>query len=268
MNGNKHQHRKKQPLPWVPLSSSAWFILRHGRLLGWSLLLVLVTAILTWGGFLLTTGFIDTFTGSFMQTGPATESWWGWVKYSGWLVAKYLFLFVSRIVAFFLAFLVAYSLSAPLYVFLSTSAEKLFCGDDFEDDEGFTVSGILRDLWEGIKIGGFGIIVTIAALAVSFVPVIGQITVFLLYAYYSTLMFIDYPASRRHWKLGRKLGWIRENGSFSFRLGLIPAVASMIPFLNLILMALIFPLFTVHATLNFYVIEHNKKVLFMNHPPS
>ena len=81
-------------------------------------------------------------------------------------------------------------------------------------------------------------------------------------------MFIDYPASRRRWNLGSKLGWLRENGSFAFRLGLIPAVASMIPLLNLILMALIFPLFTVHATLNFYVIEHNKKVLFKIPPSS
>ena len=183
-------------------------------------------------------------------------------------MAKYLFLVVSRIVAFYLAFLAAYSLSAPLYVFLSTSAEKIYCGENYAADEGFTISGVCKDLWEGIKIGSFGIIVTIMALFVSFVPVLGQLAVFMLYTYYSTLMFIDYPASRRRWNLGSKLGWLRENGSFAFRLGLIPAVASMIPLLNLILMALIFPLFTVHATLNFYVIEHNKKVLFKIPPSS
>ena len=268
MDKNNYQRRKELPLPWVPLSSSAWFILRNSRLLGWSLLLVFVTAGLTWGGFLLTTDFMDQLTGSFIHAQPATESWWGWIKYSGWLMAKYLFLVVSRIVAFYLAFLAAYSLSAPLYVFLSTSAEKIYCGENFAADEGFTISGVCKDLWEGIKIGSFGIIVTIMALFVSFVPVLGQLAVFMLYTYYSTLMFIDYPASRRRWNLGSKLGWLRENGSFAFRLGLIPAVASMIPLLNLILMALIFPLFTVHATLNFYVIEHNKKVLFKIPPSS
>jgi CysZ protein len=268
MDDNNHQRRKEGFLPWVPLSSSAWFILRNSRLLGWSLLLVLITAALTWGGFLLTTDFIDQLTGSFIHTAPATESWWGWIKYSGWLAAKYLFLVVSRIVAFYLAFLAAYSLSAPLYVFLSTSAEKIFCGEKFEADEGFTIAGVCKDLWEGIKIGSFGIIVTVIALFVSFVPVLGQVAVFLLYACYSTLMFIDYPASRRRWSLGRKIGWLRENGSFAIRLGIIPAAASMIPLLNLILIALIFPLFTVHATLNFYVIEHNKKVLFKIPPSS
>ena len=261
MNDPTKEYRKKLPLHWIPLLSSLGFILRHPRLLGWSLLLVLITALLTWGGFLLTTGFLDSLTSSFIHSAPSTESWWGWIKYAGWLFAKYLFFIVSRIVAFFLAFMVAYSLSAPLYVFLSTSTEKLYSGQDFEEDDGFTLSGVLKDLWEGIKIGGFGILVTICAIAVGFIPVIGQVAVFILYSFYSTLMFIDYPASRRRWSLGNKLNWIRDNASFSFRIGLVPAFASMIPFLNLILMALIFPLFTVHATLNFFVIEHNKKIL-------
>lgn len=268
MNTKTPRHSNANLLPWVPLSSSAWFIFRNGRLLGWSLLLVLITAALTWGGFLLTTDFMDELIGSFIRTEPATESWWGWVKYSSWLVAKYLFLVVSRVVAFFLAFLAAYSLTAPLYVLLSTSAEKIYCGEDYEADDGFTFSGVCRDLWEGIKIGSFGIIVTIIALFVSFVPVLGQLSVFVLYAYYSTLMFIDYPASRRRWNLGRKIRWLRDNGSFSFRLGLLPAVVSMIPLLNLFLIALIFPLFTVHATLNFYIIEHNTRVITKTRPPS
>jgi len=261
MTARNRQQIKTHPLPWVPLSSSAWFIFRSPRLLGWSLLLVLITAAFTWGGFILTTGFMDELIGSFIRTEPPTESWWGWIKYAGWLVAKYLFLVVSRVVAFFLAFLVAYSLTAPLYSFLSSSAEKIYCGDDFEADEGFSISGVCKDLWEGMKIGGFGIVVTIMALFISFIPVLGQLSVFVLYAYYSTLMFIDYPASRRRWNLGRKLGWLRENGSFSFRLGVLPAAVSMIPLLNLFLIALIFPLFTVHATLNFYIIEHNKRVM-------
>ncbi len=261
---NSHQQKNTQLLPWVPLSSSAWFIFTSSRLLSWSLFLVLVTAALTWGGFLLTTDLIDTVIGSFIHAQPETRSWWGWLKFSGWLIAKYLFLVVSRIVAFFLAFLAAYSLSAPLYVFLSTSAEKIYCGDDFEADAELSIAGICRDLWEGIKIGGFGIVVTIIALFLSFVPVLGQLAVFLLYAYYSTLMFIDYPTSRRRWSLGRKIQWLRKNGSFALRLGILPALAGMIPLLNLFLMALIFPLFTVHATLNFYVIEHNKKMLYKN----
>ena len=117
------EYKRKLPLPWIPLLSSLGFILRHPRLLGWSLLLVLVTALLTWGGFLLTTGFLDRLTSSFIHSAPLTESWWGWIKYAGWLFAKFLFLIVSRIVAFFLAFMAAYSISAPLY----SMSRKITC---------------------------------------------------------------------------------------------------------------------------------------------
>ena len=244
---------------WIPLSSSAAFILRKKQLLGWSSLLVLVTIILTWLGFLLTTGLMDDLTSSFLSQQPAHDSIWGWVKYSGWMAGKWVFLVVSRIIAFFLAFIAAYSLSAPLYVFLSTAAEKLFCGEEYEPEDGFSVIGIVKDLFEGLKIGIFGILVTIIALFISFVPLLGQAGVFFLYTYYSTLMFIDYPASRRRWSLGKKLSWISQHASESFKLGVIPACISMIPLLNLFLIALIFPLFTVHATLNFYRIEQAPK---------
>ncbi len=241
--------------PIIPLSTSLAFLVSRKQLLGWSALLVVVTIALTWIGFQLTTGLIDSFTGSFFDIEPVHQSWWGWLKYGGWLVAKFLFVLVSRIIAFFLAFLLAYTLTTPFYGFLSASAEKIYWGKEFEQDDGFSLSGILIDLWEGFKVALFGILVTVAALAIGFVPIVGQLAVFLLYTFYSALMFVDYPASRRRWGLGRKLLWLRRNSAHTARLGLIPAAISMIPVLNMFLLALIFPLFTVHAALNFSAVE-------------
>lgn len=240
---------------WISLGSSISFLFRHKILLSWSLLLVLITIILTWFGFLLTTNLFDHFTGSYFALAPATDSLWGWVKYTGWILSKYLFLLVSRIVAFFLAFLVAYSLSTPFYSFLSSATEKIYCGEHFEADELFSLAIIFRDLFEGLKIALFGILVTIVALPVGFIPVIGQLGVFGIYTYYSALMFLDYPASRRHWSLGRKLRWLRRHSTPSFKLGIMPAAVSLIPVLNIFLIALMFPLLTIHATLNFTIIE-------------
>lgn len=171
------------------------------------------------------------------------------------MTIKWLFLIISRIVAFYLAFLIAYTLSSPGYVFLSTTAEKIHAGDDFEPDSALNIKGIVIDLFEGIKIAGFGILVTIAALAANFIPGVGQVVVFFLYTYYSTLMFIDYPTSRRRWSLGQKLTWLRNHSTPSFRLGVFPALVSIVPLLNIFLMAMIFPLMTVHSTLNFAAIE-------------
>ncbi|PID41087.1 MAG: cysteine biosynthesis protein [Proteobacteria bacterium] len=252
---NKPTGTDTRESPWIPLSASTRFLFGNKQLLGWSALLVLITALLTWLGFILTTGMMDRMTGAFFSTPPLHESIWGWITYGAWVAGYWIFLIVSRIIAFFLAFLTAYSLSAPLYVFLSTATEKLYCREEFKADDGFSAAALLRDLLEGAKIGLFGILVTIVALAVSFIPFLGQVAVFILYAFYSALMFIDYPTSRRRWRLGQKISWLNRHKSLSFRLGVIPAGISMIPVLNLFLMALIFPLFTVHATLNFYTAE-------------
>lgn len=240
---------------WIPLSHSLSLIFRRKRLFGWSFLLFLITITLTWIGYLVTVDLIDQLTGNFTAAAPATGSILGWIKYGGWLVSSWMFLIVSRIVAFYLAFLLAYSLSTPGYAFLSTAAEKMYTGTHFDAEAIFSFTGFFSDILEGIKIALFGILVTIAALFVNFIPGIGQAVVFLLYTYYSALLFVDYPASRRRWSLGRKLRWLRTHSSPAFRLGVLPALISMIPLVNIFAIALLFPLLTVHATLNFSAIE-------------
>ena len=242
---------------YIPLSQSIAFLLGRRRLVGLSLVLFLVTIVLTWVGYQLSLDFIDGITGSFFVSPPEPTTILGWLKHKGWYLLKWLYLFITRVVAFYLAFLVAYSISTPGYVVLSTAAEKLHAGDKFELDDGLSFKGVLLDLLEGIKIAGFGIIVTVAALVANFIPLVGQIIAFLMYTYYSALMFLDYPASRRRWSLGRKLAWLKTHGKLSFRLGLFPALVSMIPLLNIFLIAMLFPLLTVHATLNFTSLELN-----------
>lgn len=240
---------------YIPLQRSIGFLFSKKRLLGWSLILFLATIFFTWIGYQLSVGFVDGLTSSFFNTPPETTTILGWLKYSGWIVGKWLYLFISRIAAFYIAFLLAYTLTSPGYGLLSTSAEKLQAAEHFEDDGGTTIRGLALDLYEGFKIALFGILVTIAALVANFIPLFGQIFAFLLITYYSALMFLDYPASRRRWSLGRKLSWLKTHSGHSLRLGLLPALVSMVPIVNIFLMALLFPFLTVHATLNFTNLE-------------
>jgi CysZ protein len=245
---------RKHPSPpgsWIPLSASLGLMVRKKQLFGWSFLLFVITILLTWLGYTLIVGYVDSLTGSFLNNPPATDSIWGWLKYSGWTVGKWLLLIISRIIAFYLSFLFAYSLTTPGYVFLSTAAEKLHLGEHFNPEDAFTLRGVMTDLIEGVKIGVYGILVSLAALLVSFIPVLGLVLVFLIYTFYSALMFIDYPASRRRWTLRRKINWLVDNRRLAFRIGFLPAVLSMVPLLNIFLMALLFPVLTIHATLNF-----------------
>jgi CysZ protein len=218
-------------------------------------MLVALTGTLTWFGYLEAIHLVDSWTGNFIFHPPEATGIWGWFLIKGWVVLKYLFLTVSRVAAFYLAFLTAYCLTCPGYVFLSTAAEKRYRGGALTYEQGLSLSGIITDLIEGCKIGILGLLVTIVALVVNFVPLVGQGLVFLLYTFYSALMFVDYPASNRRWSLGRKLAWININRNRAFRLGLLPALITLIPIINILFLALLFPLFTVHTTLNFMAVE-------------
>ena len=249
---NKDIHGPAAPVAspeWIPLSRSTGFLVSNLRLLGLSLLLFIITLGITWVFYEISTHLVDRFVGSYFTKGPDAGTLWGWIKYQGWALFKWIFIIISRIISFYIAFLVAYCLTTPGYCFLSASVEKIHSGREIADS--FSLHGLILDLREGAKIGMFGIGVTCCALVVNFIPGVGQVIVFLLYSFYSCLMFIDYPASRRRWPLGKKIAWLKDNSFRAFRLGFLPALISMIPVLNVFLMALFFPLLTVHATLNF-----------------
>ena len=254
----KKADQKKQLPGWVPLTSSIAFIFGHIRILGWSVLLVAVTGLLTWAGYIGTFDFISGLTGHYFQHQQVSSGIVGFVLGRGRQILYFLFLLVIRIASFYLAFLVAYCLTSPGYVFLSTATEKIIMGEAYSLDEGLNLKGIIIDVIEGCKIGAVGLLVTIVALLANFIPLIGQGAVLLIYTFYSALMFVDYPASRTRWSLGQKIRWVRTYYRRSFRLGIFPAVVSMIPVVNIFFMALLFPLFTVHTTLNFIAIERHR----------
>ncbi|PHR29966.1 MAG: cysteine biosynthesis protein [Desulfotalea sp.] len=240
---------------WQPLSRSLWLILSRKRLLAWSSLLVLLTILFTWIGYQFAIDFLDELGGQFMTAPPDSGTIIGWITTQAYSAGSWMYHLVSKILAFYLAFLLAYSLTTPGYAFLSHSAEKLHAGEDFDPDAKFCFTGVCIDILEGLKIAFLGILVTIVALFVNFIPGIGQVTVFILYTYYSALMFVDYPASRRRWGLRRKIAWLYRHRIPCFRIGVLPAVISMIPIINIFAIALLFPVLTVHATLNFSAIE-------------
>lgn len=256
-----HTHQARHPSypAWVPLSTSIKLIFTRKRLFLWSALLVCLTIGLTWLGNWLLLDYIDALSAKLMPAAPEQAGIWGWLKHATWIAGSWLYLVVSRIVSFYLAFLLAYTVTTPGYAFLSAAAEKIHAGEFFDEDAALNLPGIIRDIFEGLKIALFGIFVTIIALFLNFIPAIGQAAAFVLYCYYSALMFLDYPASRRRWNLGRKLLWMRRHSSPSFRLGAGPALLSMIPVINVFAMALLFPVLTVHASLNFSEIEVARK---------
>ncbi len=240
---------------WITLGYALKFIFRYPKILGTSLVLVVCTGLLTWAAMSFSLLFLDEFTAGFFSQPPEVAHFWQWPLFWGWHGARWLYLIMSRVIIFYLSFLVAYCCTSPGYVFLSLLAGNRYTDNAGEGEAELSFSGIVVDLWEGIKIALVGVVVTGCALLVNFIPAIGQVLAFLIYIYYSTLMFIDFPASRYRWNLRQKMGWVTTYKKLSFRLGLLPAAISLIPIVNIFLMALFFPLFTVHTTLNYLNIE-------------
>ncbi len=240
---------------WSPITFALGFIFRNAKILFISLILIVLTGLLTWMGYLVTIHLTNGLTGHVFQQEPVVKGISGWFLIKGWWLLKILFLVVSRFIAFYLAFLLAFTITSPGYVFLSTATEKTYLKEQFQEDAAFSWSGVIVDLIEGGKIAIVGMVVTVIALLVNLIPIIGQVLVFVLYSYYSSLMFIDYPASRRRWSLGQKISWLKKNWWPALRLGLLPALVSLIPLVNIFFMALLFPLLTVHTTLNFITFE-------------
>lgn len=244
---------------WISLFTSIGFIFKKKNLLGWSFILSLITIITTWVCFTFLTSYVDTFGNDFFQTNATVTGWLATIKDWFFSFLQWFYYIGTRIIGFYISFLIAYSITSPGYYFLSHAAEKMHAGDNFDPDAEFNIKGLLIDSWEGIKIAGLGIIVSIFALFLNFLPFFGQLSIVLVYTLYSTLLFIDYSASRRRWSLGKKINWIKSNFFVSIRIGLLPAIASLIPIINIFVMAILFPIMTVHATLNFsQILKHTK----------
>lgn len=212
---------------------------------------------LTWVFYQISMYYVDHYVGSHFTHIATTSGIWEWVKHHFFLIIRWIFIVFSNIIAFYLAFLISYCLTTPGYAFLSSQAENIYFGKRATEEGSLSIHGLVIDLVEGCKIGLFGIAVTIFALFINFIPGIGQLLVFLLYCFYSCLMFIDYPSSERRWSLGKKLQWLKRYPVISIRLGILPALISLLPVINVFVMSLLFPILTVQATLNFASIENH-----------
>ena len=164
---------------------------------------------------------------------------------------------VAAIVVFYISFIFSYTVTSPLYSFISVLAEDIYFGKP-EDATDFSLDIMIEDVLQALKIAGMALVCTVFAFFVNFVPVIGQITAIAFYIVINSLMLIDFPASRRSWDLKTKTLWIRENLMTTLRIGSLPTLISMIPLANNIILAFCFPLFVVHATMNFAEVEKNR----------
>ena len=251
---NNEQLSSPTSYKWISLRDNIRFIFSRPTLIAWSIVLLAATALVTFLGYTFILSGFEALTGNFFKAPPNGGAF---LQFS-WHILLWLYLISTRLVSFYIALLLSYTVTFPAYMFLSNGVEKIDAGDSFDSQEGFDISIIIDDLLEGVKIALFGIVVSLILFFVTFLPVLGTVIAFVVFIFYSTLLFIDFPASRRHWTLSAKLRWLYAHPLLSLRIGFIPALVGMVPIMNVLFIALLSPVLTVHATRNFVAVTDNE----------
>jgi|GEM_PF-244263 len=239
------------------LFKSIKYLFSNGKLVVASLAAVLFMILLSILMYHQISSWFNSLTVSFFNKPPMLEVFFDYIYYAGWWIIKVLFKAIVVIVSFYVSFVISYTICSPIYSFISIIAEDIHFGKP-DDNADFNFEGVVEDVFQAMKIAGVTILLSVGAFFINFIPVVGQIIAIAIYIWANSLMLIDFPASRRRWPMKRKLLWTKENLVASLRIGTLPTLLSMIPFINIILLAFIFPLLVVHSTLNFVAYENRK----------
>jgi len=240
------------------LIKSAKYLFSNGKLVVASLAAVLFMVLLSILMYHQISSWFNSLTVSFFSKPPSTEVFFDYIYYGGWWIVKMLFRAIVIIVSFYVSFVISYTVCSPLYSFISIIAEDIHFGRP-DDDADFNFEGVVEDVFQAMKIAGVTVLLSVGAFLINFVPIVGQVLAIAIYVWANSLMLIDFPASRRRWAMKKKLEWTKDNPIATLRIGALPTLFSMIPFVNIILLAFLFPLLVVHSTLNFVAYENRRK---------
>jgi CysZ protein len=240
------------------LFKSVKYLFSNGKLVVASLAAVLFMILLSILMYHQISSWFNSLTVAFFDKPPALDAILDYIYYAGWWIVKILFKAIVIIVSFYVSFVISYTVCSPLYSFISIIAEDIHFGKP-DDNADFNFEGVVEDVFQAMKIAGITILLSVGAFFINFIPVVGQIMAITIYIWANSLMLIDFPASRRRWAMKRKLLWTKDNPIASLRIGALPTLLSMLPFINIILLAFLFPLLVVHSTLNFVAYENRRK---------
>ena len=250
---------KKNTPQLISFKETAKYMAGNSRLivslLGTALVMVFVSIFL----YHMIFSFVSGLTAPFYTAPPLIEEFYHYFYYAGWAIFKFFFSASVTIFIFYATYIISYLISSPIYSFISYASENTFLGKP-EEESDFDASYIGEDLLQAAKTSLLAVAVTVYLFFVNFVPVIGQIFVFVLYPVLNTILVIDFYAYRKEWTLASRILWIKENPLLSLIVGGSITFISMIPLLNNILAALVIPFALVYSSINMAVIQkYNEK---------
>lgn len=171
-----------------------------------------------------------------------TSDMWFWVAAIVDFIKPVLYLIfgMALLVLIFYTFsIMANIVAAPFNSLLAEATEKYLSGKKMQDSGGW--KSILKDIIPTIMMELqkliYMIIWSIPFLILLFaIPIIGPIIWFLFTAWIMSLQYMDYPMSNHKLKFSQQRDLQKKNRLFSLGFGGVTMGASMIPFVNFIVM--------------------------------
>ncbi len=185
-------------------------------------------------------GFI--YFGEYMDQILDTSKMWSWVAAIVNFIKPVLYLIFGMallVLIFFTFSIMANIVAAPFNSLLAEATENYLSGKTMEDAGGFKqimkdiVPTILMEIRKLIYMVLWSIPFLILLL---FVPVVGHIIWLLFTAWMMSLQYMDYPMGNHRLKFSEQRGLQRKNRLFSMGFGGITMGASMVPFINFVVM--------------------------------
>jgi hypothetical protein len=100
--------------------------------------------------------WVDSLTAPFFDKEPLTEGFFDYIYYFGWLITRMVFKAVAAIVVFYISFIFSYTVTSPLYSFISVLAEDIYFGKP-EDATDFSLDIMIEDVLQALKIAGMAL---------------------------------------------------------------------------------------------------------------
>ena len=173
-----------------------------------------------------------------------SEAWWAGTL--EWLIQILLWA-VMLVVSFFIFTLVGTVVAAPFSELLSEKVEALAMGKPHDDP--FSLRQLVRDvlipMFEAAKLVLLQLVILAMVMVFWFVPVVGQIPLLLVLAFFAGLDFLDPVLERKRYRTGEKVGFLWRHKALCLGFGSACYVLLLVPFIQL----LILPVSVIGATL-------------------
>ncbi|HDT11399.1 MAG TPA: EI24 domain-containing protein, partial [bacterium] len=242
----KRLERKRNRPPLISLKETIRYIAGNGKLSVFSLATALIMIFISIFLYHMIFSFINGLAAPFYSIPPMIEEFHHYFYFAGWAVFKFFFKASVTIFIFYITFMIAYLISSPLYSFISFVSENIFKGNTAEEDNEFILDYVAEDILQGLKMTAVALSVTVYLFFINFIPVIGQIMVFVSYILLNTILIIDFTATRKEWNFVSRILWMKDNPLITLLIGGSLTFVAIIPLANNILAAFLIPFLVVY----------------------